>query len=277
MKNCKIAFLGGGNMALSLIGGLIADGFDANHIHVADPDANRLETIKASYAIHTHTDNTAAINGCQVIVAAVKPQQLQHVVKQCAPHWQDNMMLISIAAGIRLNDIARWLEHPSAAIVRTMPNTPALVQAGATALYANDFVSAQQKELAESILRAVGITLWVQDEDQINAVTALSGSGPAYFFLVMEAMETAAIELGLEPETAKLLCLQTAFGASKMALESNDSTALLRQKVTSPGGTTERAIHELEDGGLRSLFENALIAAALRSRELATQLGEDHV
>jgi pyrroline-5-carboxylate reductase len=158
-----------------------------------------------------------------------------------------------------------------------MPNTPALVQAGATALYANDFVSAQQKELAESILRAVGITLWVQDEDQINAVTALSGSGPAYFFLVMEAMETAAIELGLEPETAKLLCLQTAFGASKMALESNDSTALLRQKVTSPGGTTERAIHELEDGGLRSLFENALIAAALRSRELATQLGEDHV
>ena len=277
MKDCKIAFLGGGHMALSQIGGLIADGFDANHIHVADPDANRLETIKASYAIHTHTDNTVAINECQVIVAAVKPQQLQHVVKQCAPHWQDNMMLISIAAGIRLNDIARWLEHPSAAIVRTMPNTPALVQAGATALYANDFVSAQQKELAESILRAVGITLWVQDEDQINAVTALSGSGPAYFFLVMEAMETAAIELGLEPETAKLLCLQTAFGASKMALESNDSTALLRQKVTSPGGTTERAIHELEDGGLRSLFENALIAAALRSRELATQLGEDHV
>ena len=277
MKDCKIAFLGGGNMALSLIGGLVSDGFNPSHIHVADPDANRLETIKASYAVQTYTDNTRAINECQVIVPAVKPQQLQHVVKQCSPLWQDNMMLISIAAGIRLTDIARWLEHPNAAIVRTMPNTPALVQAGATALYANEFVSTQQKELAESILRAVGITLWVQDEDQINAVTALSGSGPAYFFLVMEAMETAAIELGLEPETAKLLCLQTAFGASKMALESNNSTSLLRQKVTSPGGTTERAIHELEDGGLRSLFENALIAAALRSRELATQLGEDHV
>ena len=277
MKDCKIAFLGGGNMALSLIGGLVSDGFNPSHIHVADPDANRLETIKASYAVQTYTDNTRAINECQVIVPAVKPQQLQHVVKQCSPLWQDNMMLISIAAGIRLTDIARWLEHPNAAIVRTMPNTPALVQAGATALYANEFVSTQQKELAESILRAVGITLWVQDEDQINAVTALSGSGPAYFFLVMEAMETAAIELGLEPETAKLLCLQTAFGASKMALESNDSTSLLRQKVTSPGGTTERAIHELEDGGLRSLFKNALIAAALRSRELATQLGEDHV
>ena len=277
MKDCKIAFLGGGNMALSLIGGLVSDGFNPSHIHIADPDAKRLETIKASYAVQTYTDNTRAINECRVIVPAVKPQQLQHVVKQCSPLWQDNMMLISIAAGIRLKDIARWLERPNAAIVRTMPNTPALVQAGATALYANEFVSAQQKELAESILRAVGITLWVQDEEQINVVTALSGSGPAYFFLVMEAIETAAIELGLEPETAKLLCLQTAFGASKMALESNDSTALLRQKVTSPGGTTERAIHELEDGGLRSLFENALIAAALRSRELATQLGEDHV
>ena len=277
MKDCKIAFLGGCNMALSLIGGLVSDGFNPSHIHIADPDANRLETIKASYAVQTYTDNTRAINECRVIVPAVKPQQLQHVVKQCSPLWQDNMMLISIASGIRLNDIARWLERPNAAIVRTMPNTPALVQAGATALYANEFVSAQQKELAESILRAVGITLWVQDEEQINVVTALSGSGPAYFFLVMEAIETAAIELGLEPETAKLLCLQTAFGASKMALESNDSTALLRQKVTSPGGTTERAIHELEDGGLRSLFENALIAAALRARELATQLGEDHV
>ena len=277
MKDCKIAFLGCGNMALSLIGGLVSDGFNPSHIHIADPDANRLETIKASYAVQTYTDNTRAINECRVIVPAVKPQQLQHVVKQCSPLWQDNMMLISIAAGIRLNDIARWLERPNAAIVRTMPNTPALVQAGATALYANEFVSAQQKELAESILRAVGITLWVQDEEQINVVTALSGSGPAYFFLVMEAIETAAIELGLEPETAKLLCLQTAFGASKMALESNDSTELLRQKVTSPGGTTERAIHELEDGGLRSLFENALIAAALRARELATQLGEDHV
>ena len=277
MKDCKIAFLGGGNMALSLIGGLVSDGFNPSHIHIADPDANRLETIKASYAVQTYTDNTRAINECRVIVPAVKPQQLQHVVKQCSPLWQDNMMLISIAAGIRLNDIARWLERPNAAIVRTMPNTPALVHAGATALYANEFVSAQQKELAESILRAVGITLWVQDEEQINVVTALSGSGHAYFFLVMEAIETAAIEFGLEPETAKLLCLQTAFGASKMALESNDSTALLRQKVTSPGGTTERAIHELEDGGLRSLFENALIAAALRARELATQLGEDHV
>lgn len=276
MKDCNIAFLGGGNMALSLIGGLIADGFKSEQIHVSDPDENRLETIKSTYAVHTHLDNTEAVQQCQVIIAAVKPQQLQTVVKQVSPHWQSDKMLVSIAAGICLADIARWLEQPNAAIVRTMPNTPALVQAAATALYANEFVSAQQRELAESILRAVGLTIWVQDEDQINAVTALSGSGPAYFFLVMEAMEVAAVELGLTPEVAKLLCLQTAFGASKMALESQDSTAVLRQKVTSPGGTTERAIHELEDGGLRGLFENALIAAALRSRELATQLGEDH-
>ncbi|MCL4123158.1 UNVERIFIED_CONTAM: hypothetical protein GTU68_048301 [Idotea baltica] len=275
MKESNIAFIGGGNMALSLIGGLIADGFSSDNIHVSDPDANRLETIKATYAVHTHTDNCEAARHCQIIIAAVKPQQLQYVVKQISSHWQPDKMLVSIAAGICLVDIARWLAQPNAAIVRTMPNTPALVQAGATALYANDFVSKQQRELAESILRAVGLTIWVDDEEQLNAVTALSGSGPAYFFLVMEAMQVAAVELGLSPETAKLLCLQTAFGASKMALESQDSTATLRQKVTSPGGTTERAIHELEDGGLRSLFENALIAAALRSRELATQLGED--
>lgn len=276
MKECKIAFIGGGNMALSLIGGLIADDFNPEHIHVADPNADRLNTINARYAINTHTDNVNAIKACQVIIIAVKPQQLQHVIKQLSSHWQRDMLLISIAAGISLSDIARWLNQPNAAIVRSMPNTPALVQAGATALFANACVSTQQHELAESILRAVGLTLWVQSEHQLNAVTALSGSGPAYFFLVMEAMEAAAVELGLDQETARLLCMQTAFGASKMALESNDSTILLRQKVTSPGGTTERAIHELEDGGLRGIFENAMIAAALRSKELATELGEDH-
>ncbi|MBL4638233.1 MAG: pyrroline-5-carboxylate reductase, partial [Proteobacteria bacterium] len=144
-----------------------------------------------------------------------------------------------------------------------------------TALCANEHVSNNQHELAESILRSVGLALWIDDEAKIDAVTALSGSGPAYFFLVMEAMEKAAIELGLEPETARLLCIQTAFGSAKMALESDDSATILRQKVTSPGGTTERAIHELEDGDLRGLFENALVAAALRSRELAIQLGQD--
>lgn len=276
MKDCKIAFLGGGNMALSLIGGLIADGFDPANIHVADPQPQRLAAINQSYSVQTFHDNLDAIQHCHVVIAAVKPEQLQSLIKQLSTHWKMGTLLLSIAAGIRLDDLARWLGQPNAAIVRTMPNTPALVQAGATALYANPYVTPEQHELAESILRSVGLTLWVKDEEQIDAVTALSGSGPAYFFLVMEAMETAAIELGLEAKVAKLLCLQTAFGAAKMALESDETTATLRERVTSPSGTTERAIHELEDGGLRGLFENALIAAALRSRELATQLGEDH-
>ena len=275
MHDCKITFIGGGNMARSLIGGLIADGFNPQHIHVSDPEPLCLQALTDNYPVQTYSSNSDAAKDSDILILAVKPQQLQAVVKQLRPEWNDHTLLISIAAGIRIDDIARWLEQEDAAIVRAMPNTPAMVQAGATALCANSAVSTQQHELAESILRAVGLTVWLDDEAQIDAVTALSGSGPAYFFLVMEAMEFAAIEMGLTPETARLLCLQTAFGSAKMALESDDSTRILRQKVTSPGGTTERAIHELEDGGMRGLFENALVAAALRSRELAKQLGED--
>jgi pyrroline-5-carboxylate reductase len=276
MHDCKITFIGGGNMARSLIGGLIADGFNPQHIHVSDPEPLCLQALTDKYPVQTYSSNIDAAKDCDILILAVKPQQLQAVVKQLRPDWNDNTLLISIAAGIRIDDIARWLEQEDAAIVRAMPNTPAMVQAGATALCANNAVSTQQHELAESILRAVGLTVWLDDEAQIDAVTALSGSGPAYFFLIMEAMEFAAIEMGLTPETARLLCLQTAFGSAKMALESDDSPQILRQKVTSPGGTTERAIHELEDGGMRGLFENALVAAALRSRELAKQLGEDN-
>lgn len=275
MKDCKITFIGGGNMARSLIGGLITDGFNPQHIHVADPEPLCLQALSDAYSIHTHSCNIEATKNSDVLILAVKPQQLQAVVRQLAPHWNINALLVSIAAGILLDDIARWLDQPQAAIVRAMPNTPSLVQAGATALCANRHVSTHQHELAESILRSVGLALWIDDESKMDAVTALSGSGPAYFFLIMEAMEFAAKEMGLDPETARLLCIQTAFGASKMALESNETTSTLRQRVTSPGGTTERAIHELEDGGLRGLFENALVAAALRSRELANQLGED--
>ena len=275
MKDCKITFIGGGNMARSLIGGLIENGFNPQHIHVSDPEPLCLQALSDKYPIQTHSNNLTAAQDCDVLILAVKPQQLQAVVKQLAPEWEPSRLLISIAAGIQLDDMARWLEQDDVAIVRTMPNTPSLVQAGASALFANEYVTTQQHELAESILRAVGLALWVKDESQMDAVTALSGSGPAYFFLVMEAMEFAANEMGLDAETARLLCLQTAFGAAKMALESNETTATLREQVTSPGGTTERALHELEDGGIRGLFENALVAAALRSRELATQLGED--
>jgi pyrroline-5-carboxylate reductase len=275
MKDCNITFIGGGNMARSLIGGLISDGFSPDHIHVSDPEPLCLQALTDQYPVHIYSSNIEAAKVCDVLILAVKPQQLQSVVRQLATHWQANTLLISIAAGIRIDDIARWLEQEQAAIVRAMPNTPSLVQAGATALTANAFVNTQQHELAESILRAVGLTLWVDSEAKMDAVTALSGSGPAYFFLVMEAMESAATEMGLDAESARLLCLQTAFGAAKMALESDETTKTLRERVTSPGGTTERALDELEDGGLRSLFENALVAAALRSRELANQLGED--
>ncbi len=276
MIPCKLAFIGGGNMARSLIGGLIANGMSAEDIHVADKHAATLESLNRQYPVQTFTSNQHAIEGADVIIIAVKPQQLQEVVKALHSSWQEKQLLISIAAGIRIEDISRWLDKPQAAIVRAMPNTPALVEAGATALFANEYVSHQQHELAESILRACGLAIWLKEEKHMDAVTAVSGSGRAYFFLVMEAMENAAIELGLPQETARLLCLETAFGAAKMALESGESASTLRKQVTSPGGTTERAIHELEDGGLHGLFENALVAAALRARELANELGQDH-
>ncbi|EMR13148.1 Pyrroline-5-carboxylate reductase [Methylophaga lonarensis MPL] len=276
MKECIISFIGGGNMARCLIGGLIANGFPANKIRVADPNSETLNSLAAGYSVNIYQDNVAAIKDADVVVLAVKPQQMQSVVRSLGTHWKPECLLISIAAGIRLNAISRWLAHADAAIVRTMPNTPSLVQAGATALFANSHTRHDQRELAEGIMRAVGLAIWLDDEQHMDAVTALSGSGPAYFFLVMEAMESAAKRLGLDENTARMLCLETAFGAAKMALESGDNAATLRQKVTSPGGTTERAIHELQDGGLTGLFENAMVAAALRSRELADQLGQDH-
>lgn len=276
MSTHKIAFIGGGNMATSLIGGLIANGFNANDIHVADPNPDTLTRLNQEFNVVTYSDNLNAIAGCDIVVLAVKPQQLQTVLTNLSPAWHSEKLLISVAAGIRINDMARWLNTTNAAIVRVMPNTPSLVQAGAAALFANTLVSDQQQKLAEQILAAVGMAIWVDEESQMDAVTALSGSGPAYFFLVMEAMEFAAKELGLSEQVAQQLCQQTAFGAAKMALASDESPATLRERVTSPGGTTERALHELEDGDLRGLFENALVAAALRSRELATELGQDN-
>jgi pyrroline-5-carboxylate reductase len=276
MKDCTLAFIGGGNMARSLIGGLVNNGFAAQSIHVADPNTDTLDSLSAQYPVQTFTDNAAAIADADVVILAVKPQQLQQVTRALAPYWQPQTLLVSIAAGIRLDAISRWLGADKAAVVRAMPNTPSLVQAGATALCANEHVSHEQHELAESILRAVGLALWVKDEKQMDAVTALSGSGPAYFFLVIEAMQSAGMELGLPEDSARLLALETAFGAAKMALESDESACVLRQRVTSPGGTTERALDEFEQGDLRGLFKKALNAAANRADELADQLGQDY-
>lgn len=273
MQHPSITFIGGGNMATSLLGGLIADGWNPDHIQVSEPDPARRELLHSRYGVDTDTDNSAAVNRSDVVVLAVKPQILKLVATDIAAAVQGRRpLVVSIAAGVREPDLRRWLGG-DAAVVRCMPNTPALVQTAATGLYANAQVSPDQRDLAESILRAVGMTQWVGDEELLDAVTALSGSGPAYFFLVMEALEQAGTALGLPAEQARLLTLQTAMGAAKMALESSVSPAELRERVTSPGGTTERAIQVLEDGGLRDLLHSALAAARERAEQLADSLG----
>ena len=275
MKTTRLAFIGAGNMARSLIGGLIADGWDATCISVSDPDTAQLAALSSRFQVNTDTNNHSVTENADVVVLAVKPQIIRDVALDLSDLIQNRQpLLISIAAGIRATDLQRWLGG-SCALVRCMPNTPALVQSGATALWRNEHVSDEQKDLAESILRAVGLALWVDSEDLMDSVTALSGSGPAYFLLVMEALQEAGQAMGLPEETAKLLSLQTAFGAAKMALESSEDAAVLRQRVTSPGGTTEKALAVLENGGLRALFSDALNAARERSRELAEQFGAE--
>jgi len=266
-----ITFIGAGNMSRSLIAGLVQDKTDLE-IRISDPDDAQLQSIQTSWSgIQAFTDNLQAIDKADIIVLAVKPQIMQKV---CEPLQEilakQNTLIISIAAGIGISNLNHWLGGGDTplAIVRCMPNTPALVQSGMTGLYANPQVSAEQHDIAESILRAVGSTLWLSDEDKLDAVTAVSGSGPAYYFLVMEAMQDAAQKLGLSADESRLLVLQTAFGAAKLALESSDDAGTLRQRVTSKGGTTEAALKELMEGGLPDLFDKALKAAESRSREL---------
>jgi len=274
MSTQKIAFIGAGNMAAALIGGLIADGTPPGDILASDPSAERLTALAGS-GIRTLDSNTAAAGQADVLVLAVKPQLLKAVCTGLADTVQQHRpLVISIAAGVRTSELADWLGG-DVALIRTMPNTPAMIQCGATVLFAGPGVSAEQRDAAEHVLRAVGLTRWVNDENLLDAATALSGSGPAYYFLFMEAMEAAAVELGLPADTAHLLTLQTALGAARMAMESSDSPAILRQKVTSPGGTTEQALKTFEDGGLRDLVERALTAARDRSKELSRILGQD--
>jgi pyrroline-5-carboxylate reductase len=274
MNSSSLTFIGGGNMASSLVGGLIADGWDPTRIQVTDTDPQQLERVAACFRVTTTTNNTEAVTGADTVILAVKPQVMEDVARGIADAIaQHQPLVISIAAGIRETALRNWLGEKTA-IVRTMPNTPALVQSGATALYANPAVSEQQRSSAESILRAVGLTIWVDDEALMDAVTALSGSGPAYFFLFMEALQAGGQELGLPEKTARLLALQTAFGAAKMALESTEDAATLRQRVTSPGGTTERAINSFQESGFEQMVSQALRAAAVRSSELAEEFGK---
>ncbi len=275
-----IGFIGGGNMASSLIGGLINAGVSASAITVSEPETNRNQALKTQFQINTVTDNNQLMD-CEIIVFAVKPQLLKTVCQQLETTEENSPLFISIAAGIRSTDINRWLKSNQTtndlsqdnAIVRCMPNTPALVQTGASGLFASLEVNEEQKTQASQIMEAVGIVVWVDKEEQLDAVTAISGSGPAYYFLMMEAMQQAGEKLGLSAETAKKLVLQTALGASRMAMESTESTTILRQQVTSKGGTTEQAILSFQSADFNQIVWNALKAANDRSISLANELG----
>jgi len=264
-SNTKITFIGAGNMARSLVAGLVEDNA-AVEITVSDPNEEQLDIIRGKWPVcQATTDNHAAISEADIVVLAVKPQIMQMVCEGLQDSVQQSKpLIISIAAGVSESSLSQWLGG-LLPVVRCMPNTPALVQAGMTGLYANSRVSDEQRSLAESIMRAVGMVLWFDDEEKLHAVTAISGSGPAYFFLVMEAMQASAEGFGLSAQEARVLVQQTAFGAAKLAMESPESAGELRRNVTSPGGTTEAAIGQLQSAGLEATFDAALKAAAQRS------------
>lgn len=262
-------------MARSLIRGLQASGWPQHAIQVSDPDPGSRQRLEQMFNIKTSEHNGDVVSSADIVVFAVKPQILPDVARELSSIIQQSRpLVISIAAGIRTDTLQQWLGE-DVTLIRAMPNTPALIGSGATGLYAGPQVDSNLRDMAESILRAVGVVVWVENEDLMDVITALSGSGPAYFLLVMEALETAAIKQGLDPAIARLLIMETAFGATKMALEDGDEPARLRERVTSPGGTTEQAVKSLEKDQIRDIFERALNAATARSRELAELLGKN--
>ncbi|MDH3694936.1 MAG: pyrroline-5-carboxylate reductase [Gammaproteobacteria bacterium] len=276
MTNKRIGFIGGGNMARSLIGGLLGAGYDASQIAVSEPDPQRREALVNAFAIGSFSDNQPVAEKADILVLAVKPQIMKNALDSIKDTIVDRKpLLISIAAGVRLESIEHWTA-PDIPIVRVMPNTPALVASGASGLFANESVSEEQRNIAESIMRAVGVTVWLNEEAQLDTVTAVSGSGPAYFFYLMEAIQQTAIENGLDEKTANLLTVETALGAAKLALESNESPAELRRAVTSPGGTTQAALEVMEIESMHTTINKAVNAAEQRSRELADDLAKNN-
>jgi pyrroline-5-carboxylate reductase len=271
MSKTRIAFIGAGNMAASLIGGLRAKGLDAAHIRASDPGAETRARVGTEHGIEVFADNADAIQDADVVVLAVKPQAMKAVCEAIRPSLKPNQLVVSIAAGITCASMNNWLGAQP--IVRCMPNTPALLRQGVSGLYATTEVNAEQRQQAQELLSAVGVALWLDEEQQLDAVTAVSGSGPAYFFLLIEAMTAAGVKLGLPAEIAAQLTVQTALGAAHMAVASDVDAAELRRRVTSPAGTTEAAIKSFQAGGFEALVEKALGAAAHRSAEMAEQLG----
>ena len=266
----KVSFIGGGNMAAAIIGGLIASGSQPTDIEVVEINADARAQLAARFGVVTHAD-VAQARLHPLIVLAVKPQTLQQVAGVLASRLSDQLV-VSIAAGVRVADLSRWLGGHKR-IVRAMPNTPAVVQAGMAGLFAPPAVNPEARSQAEAVLRAVGGVVWVEEELHLDAVTAVSGSGPAYVFYCIEALEAAALEQGLPLATARQLALRTFFGAAKLALESGEEPGVLRARVTSKGGTTERGIAALEAGAVNLAFGKAVEAASHRSAELGDELG----
>ncbi|QDX81823.1 pyrroline-5-carboxylate reductase [Denitratisoma sp. DHT3] len=272
----KITFLGGGNMANALIGGLRQQGYSAAGIQVVEPQAEACEKLTAAYGVRCVAGVDAAALNCEVLVLAVKPQVMRAALQPLAGKL-GGQLVISIAAGLRLADISRWLGGAASyrRLVRCMPNTPALIGAGLTGLYADPSVDREGQGMAEKILGAVGRTLWIDDEAKMDAVTAISGSGPGYVFYLMEALENAARDLGFDDATARLMTVETFVGAARLAGQSAESVAVLRQRVTSKGGTTEAALNSFEADGVMAAIRRGTAAANQRGRELCELLGAE--
>lgn len=268
----KILFLGGGNMANALIGGMVKQGFTAADIHVIDPGAEARLSLEQTYAVNCHSDAKTAPEAPDVLLLAVKPQQMRDAVAPLVGKL-GNALVISIAAGLDMTALSRWLgQYPR--IVRSMPNTPALIGKGITGLCAMPAVDEDGKKLAEQILRAVGTTVWIDDESQMDAVTAISGSGPAYVFLFIESLQQAAQDLGFNQDQARQLAIETVQGAAALAAASEETAAILRERVTSKGGTTEAALKVMADKGVKEGIVAGCQAAASRGRELGKLLGD---
>lgn len=272
MRNANITFIGGGNMARSLIAGLIQDGYPGKHIYVVDHNQAKVDYFSQHYQVQASTDIESGIVFGDIIVLAVKPQTIATVAKQVGKQIQHKAPLfISIAAGATCNTLAVYFGAKTP-LVRAMPNTPSLVQAGAAGLFANEHVSTQQKDLAEQILRAVGLTLWVSEETLIDSVTCIAGSAPGYLFAIMESMQQIGVELGLIEKNARLLTAQALLGTAKLALESDESFSQLRQNVTSKGGTTAEALRVLKERDVHGVLTEALMACKARCESLAEEL-----
>lgn len=273
-KSPTISFIGAGNMASAIIGGMLDSGYQAGDIWVSAPDDDHLQSVRKRFGVSVTTDNRYCAQQADIVVLAVKPQVMAKVCSDIAPMMQNTRpLMVSIAAGLTAETLDQWLGG-GMPLVRVMPNTPSLVGKGAAGLFANDQVKPAQKDAVQAMFASVGTALWVDDENLLHGVTALSGSGPAYFFLMLEALEEAATAAGIEPATARELAIQTMAGAAEMARRSDQNPAQLKRNVMSPGGTTEQAVNTFEEGGLRELVKKAYSAAFERSREMSREMAD---